>query len=296
MTHKLISNKNNINIVIHNNLAKQAVHHKSKKRESSNGQSSMEQQYIQTPTYLNRFVGLPNPRIEQSFDSVDNRIRNNNPVSTSLGSDAFHTIGDPTPSEVYSEPFINNQNLSPNPKDIYLDNENELLSPEIQRYIEQGLRNAKSIKYSENNHIPQTPFNLLAPSNLFSSSPNSSLLSGGGVSKFADDNESGYESALSNIPRRREKKQLIVADKNDDKISDDATSVQQDTSLPQPKKERAKNRSKEQIAIDNAKKEEARKEKNALRLAKAQEELQNARTENQRQKALDKIESIKNKN
>jgi len=101
MHHKLIDNHNAINIVIKNDVGKAYSHHKKQTTKNKKFESSSSIPNIVVPTYSNRFVDIPYPKISQNYDLNEPRIRSEAPISTSAGSASFHTIGDPTPRDVY---------------------------------------------------------------------------------------------------------------------------------------------------------------------------------------------------
>jgi hypothetical protein len=172
MHHKLIENKNAINIVIKNNVGKTYSHHKKHKRENLYETHSSIPNAI-APTYVNRFVDIPNPKISNSYELNEPRIRNEAPISTSAGSDSFHKIGDTTPRDVY-------------------DDGNILFSPNYQDYV-----NALQKKQMPNNFVNEEddlkahlrPYAILPPTNK----------SGGGVST---DDETEQEVKIFRKPKR----------------------------------------------------------------------------------------------
>ena len=179
MHHKLIENKNAINIVIKNNVGKTYSHHKKHKRENLYETHSSIPNAI-APTYVNRFVDIPNPKISNSYELNEPRIRNEAPISTSAGSDSFHKIGDTTPRDVY-------------------DDGNILFSPNYQDYV-----NTSQEKQMSNNFVNEEDDLKAHLRRRFKNKEDDFLLpptnkSGGGVST---DDETEQEVKIFRKPRR----------------------------------------------------------------------------------------------
>ena len=188
MHHKLIENKNAINIVSY-------THHK-KQRSSKSFQSSSSLPNISVPSYINRFVDIPNPKMSHNYDLNEPRIRNEAPISTSEGSDSFHTIGDPTPRDVYETSNLN-------PKDIYFDDgDSSLLSPQVQQYL---MNNHDGDNDSEDLKAHLQQYALLPPSG------KKYGISGGGIAKSSNKEfNAGQESQKPALKSRRTKAEMVV--------------------------------------------------------------------------------------
>ena len=320
MHHKLIENRNAINIVIKNNVGKAYSHHKKQTTKDKKIESSSSIPNILVPTYSNRFVDIPNPKISHNYDLNEPRIRSEAPISTSAGSDSFHTIGDPTPTSVYSEqpaqsvPLASNQSddlnqlLEENQKDQNIQDENELEEyyknlakrqeqQRINRWKQENMRIVTSpegireaiFPTDEEYETIQRNKSLLG--NQLINTLKAQKLSNEGVSQklgFDDEDELGYDTNASSSSKNRKKRITIL----DDDDSSGAETVKQSPSYQSTRRRR----SNEQIAQDTAEKEQAKKEKNKIKLAIAQKDFLEAKTEKQREIAKSKIESLKMKN
>jgi hypothetical protein len=309
MRHKLIENKNAINIVIKNNVGK-AYSNRKKQTKVKNIQSSSSIPNILVPTYSNRFVDIPNPKISHNYDLNEPRIRSEAPISTTLGSESFHTIGDPTPTSVYSEPTpeleepvpIINQDKNQNIQD-----ENELEEyyknlakreeqQKINRWKQENMRivtspeGIKEAIYPTEEEYKTIQRNKSLLGNQLMNTLKAQKLSNEGISQKLGFDDEGYDSNASSSLKNR-KPRIFIHSEDDEDISSGAETVK-----ASPAYQSRRRRSNEEKAQDIAEKEQAKKEKNKMKLAKAQKDFEDAKTEKQREIARAKIESLKMKN